>query len=324
MMNRKHVWFFIGILTVMSGCTATEIAAAPVVTVTATEIRQSPTTSSIATEAATGIAPAEPEIQQPSPVATEVLPTLAPERWEDWPVVPEGVSARTIEIYQQGLAMGNNPQAFSKIGDCETYTQWFLYDFDQGSKAYNLGPYDNLQSVIDYFEGSYERLSVATKQGFTAASIMTTLWADPEKCVQGDSPMTCELRLHKPSFAIVALGTNDASNPDRFEENYRKVVEACIANGVVPILATKADNLEGDGTINATIVKVAQEYDVPLWNFWAALQDLPKQGLQDDGAHLTWYRNDFSDPRALEVAAWPQRNLTALQVLDMVRLGVSQ
>ena len=72
--------------------------------------------------------------------------------------------------------------------------------------------------------------------------------------------------------------------------------EACIENGVVPILATKADNLEGDGTINATIVKVAQDYDVPLWNFWAALQDLPKQGLQDDGAHLTFYPNDFSDP----------------------------
>ena len=220
--------------------------------------------------------------------------------------------------------MGNDPHAFSKIGDCETHTTWFLYDFDQGSNAYDLGPYSDLQNVIDYFEGSYERLSVATKWGFTSASIMTTLWADPEKCVNGDTPISCELRLHKPSFAIIALGTNDSSNPERFEENYRKVVEACIANGVVPILATKADNLEGDGTINATIVKVAQEYEVPLWNFWAALQDLPKQGLQDDGAHLTFYPNDFSDSRALEEAAWPRRNLTALQVLDVLRLMVNQ
>ncbi len=255
---------------------------------------------------------------------TEILPTAAPERWEDWPVVPEGVSERTIAIYRQGLAMGNRPNAFSKIGDCETHTTWFLYDFDQGSNAYNLGPYGELQSVIDYFDGSYERLSVATKWGFNSASIMTTLWADPEKCVFGDTPISCELRLQKPSFAIVALGTNDSSNPERFEENYRKVVEACIENGVVPILATKADNLEGDGEINATIVKVAQEYDVPLWNFWAALQDLPKQGLQDDGAHLTFYPNDFSDPRALEEASWPRRNLTALQVLEVVRLGVNQ
>ena len=323
-MKKIQIWFLIGLVTVLSGCSPKEIAAAPTVSVPVTDIPFTATFVPTATVAPTVTVPAVQETPDPSPVATEVLPTAAPERWEDWPVVPEGISERTIAIYQQGLAMGNNPHAFSKIGDCDTYAHWFLYDFDQGSNAYNLGPYDDLQGVIDYFEGSYERLSVATKPGFTSASIMTTIWADPEKCVNGDTPISCELRLHKPSFAIVALGTNDASNPDRFEENYRKVVEACIANGVVPILATKADNLEGDGTINATIVKVAQEYDVPLWNFWAALQDLPKQGLQDDGAHLTFYPNDFSDPHALEEAAWPRRNLSALQMLEVVRLGVNQ
>lgn len=323
-MRKLQIVFLVGILLIIAGCSATEPVTASELTIQATETPLQPT--ELPTAMAVLTIPDIPveKTQELSPTATEVLPTPAPERWQDWPVVPEGVSERTIAIYQQGLAMGNNPHAFSKIGDCETHTTWFLYDFDQGSKAYNLGPYGDLQGVIDYFEGSYERLSVATKWGFTSASIMTTLWADPEKCVYGDTPISCELRLHKPSFAIVALGTNDSSNPERFEENYRKVVEACISNGVVPILATKADNLEGDGTINAMIVKVAQEYDVPLWNFWAALQDLPEQGLEDDGAHLTFYPNDFSDPQSLEEASWPRRNLTALQVLDAVRVGVTQ
>lgn len=322
-MKKMQALFLFGLVIFSTGCSHKEIAAAPTITMPLVS-PQPVTIAPTETVATSSGVPVPLETPAPSPTATEVLPTAAPESWEDWPVVPEGVSAKTIEIYQRGLAMGNDPHAFSKIGDCETHTTWFLYDFDQGSNAYNLGPYGDLQSVIDYFKGSYERLSVATKWGFTSASIMTTLWADPEKCVYGDTPISCELRLHKPSFAIVALGTNDASNPDRFEENYRKVVEACIENGVVPILATKADNLEGDGTINATIVKVAQDYDVPLWNFWAALQDLPKQGLQDDGAHLTFYPNDFSDPHALEEASWPRRNLTALQVLEVVRLGVNQ
>ncbi|MEP7359802.1 MAG: hypothetical protein ABI847_21300, partial [Anaerolineales bacterium] len=34
-------------------------------------------------------------------------------------VVPT-VSARTIEIYRAGLALGNSPRAFAKVGDCNT------------------------------------------------------------------------------------------------------------------------------------------------------------------------------------------------------------
>ena len=49
--------------------------------------------------------------------------------------------------------------------------------------------------------------------------------------------------------------------------------------GVVPILATKADNREKDERINRDMAMLAAEYDLPLWNFWAALSDLPDRGL---------------------------------------------
>ena len=83
----------------------------------------------------------------------------------------------------------------------------------------------------------------------------------------------------------------------------------------MPVLATKADNVEGDGGINEVIVRLAKEYDVPLWNFWAAVQPLPYHGLTNDRFHLTWARNYFDQTDIME-NAWPWRNLTALQAID--------
>ena len=97
----------------------------------------------------------------------------------------------------------------------------------------------------------------------------------------------------------------------------RKIIEFFIDKGVIPILSTKADNPEGDHRINEIIASLAVEYDIPLWNYWRAVQRLPDQGLQEDGVHLTWGRNFFDDPEAMQ-RAWPLRNLTALQTLNAV------
>lgn len=237
----------------------------------------------------------------------------APEDWENWPVIPR-ISSRAVEIYQIGLSKGTSPRSFSKVGDCETITEWFLADFDKGSKFYDLGGYQHLQEVLDYYEGSYERLGVAAQRGFTAASVMNPYWRNTEICEKTETPLACEFRLHNPSLAIIMVGTNDAVKPASFEKNLRAVIEASIQEGVVPLLTTKADNLEGDHRINFTVAKLAYEYDLPMWNFWRSLQDLPNHGLQEDGAHLTWGPNDFSEPTNL-LKAWPVRNLTALQVL---------
>jgi hypothetical protein len=69
-------------------------------------------------------------------------------------------------------------------------------------------------------------------------------------------------------------------------------------------------------------VKLAVDYDVPLWNFWRAVKDLPNHGLQEDGVHLTWAGNHFDDPDAMS-HGWPVRNLTALEALDAVWRGVT-
>ncbi len=175
--------------------------------------------------------------------------------------------------------------------------------------------------MIDYYKGSFGRKSLAARRGFNAASLLTPFWADQTQCKADESPLACEYRILRPSFALVMLGTNDVPRKDAFEENLRRVIEFSLDQNVLPVLATKADNLEGDESINATIAGLAQEYGIPLWNFWAAVQPLPSHGLVEDGAHLTHAPNRFGDPVAMKTA-WPWRNLTALQVLQAVWQGV--
>jgi hypothetical protein len=239
----------------------------------------------------------------------------------DVPILPT-VSERARDLYARGLRLGNNPAAFSKVGDCGSSPSWFLGVFDDDPSFYRLGEHTYLGEVIDHYQGSFGRISVAARSGFNASSVFSPLWSDPAVCEPGEGPLECEYRLHRPSVAFIMLGTNDRWHQAEFEGRLTEIVEYTIDRGIVPILATKPDNLEGDGSINATIVRVAAAYDMPLWNEWGALQDLPDGGLQEDGAHLTWEPNWFDNPVVMR-SGWPVRNLTALQSLDVVWRAVT-
>ena len=274
-------------------------------------------------------APAEQAID--SPTETLTVPTVTPtpkpplekDAWMQMPVVPEGVSDAMREVYQRGLEMGNDPTHFSVIGDCQNVSSYFLSIYENPDE-YSLGDeYAYLQPTIDYYQGSFSRVSVAVKGGFNAAAVISPLRSDKSVCNANESPLDCELRLWKPSVVFVSMETWWSQKPEEEYAKYmRKVLDRIIDNGSVPIIATKADNLEGDNAINATVAQLAYEYDIPLWNFWAAVQPLPDHGLSDDGFHLTFARNFFDDPKRME-NAWPWRNLTALQSLDAVHKSLT-
>ena len=254
-----------------------------------------------------------------SPVIT---PALSCEEWHSWPVIP-GVSETARELYRRGQEGGNNPRAFSKIGDGEISTAWFFTAFDLGDSYYDLGPYQELHSVIENFTGSFERIGMAARRGFNTHKIVDPAMGDPAACETDESPLTCELRLRRPAFAILSLGTNQVWEPEEFETGMRQILDTLVLQNVVPILSTKGDNLEGDHRINRTITCLAHEYDLPLWNFWSAIQPLPAHGLQPDLEHLTYSgKTDFDDPDAMR-SAWTVRNLTALQALNAVWMGVT-
>lgn len=268
-----------------------------------------------AIETATTLVTAVPVTPMEEPT---IAPTLAPDAWRRLPVIPASLDPRVNAIYQRGLELGNNPQAFSKVGDCGATPAWFLGDFDRGPRFYRLGDYSTLQPTIEYYSGSFNRTSLAGKEGFTAASVFAQLWADRSQCQAGETPIACEYRVHRPGLAFIMLGTNDVWHKDSFEPQMRKIIEFSIENGVIPILSTKADDREGDGSLNATLAQLSVEYGIPLWNYWSAVQGLPNRGLQEDEAHITWAPNRFDDPQAMQ-RGWPVRNLTALQMLDLLR-----
>lgn len=264
----------------------------------------------------------------PEEETLQVSGTVYPQKWMNVPVVPE-VSERAQDIYQRGLEMGNDPQAFSKIGDCQNITDYwrtgFLSIFEDPEK-YSFGEeYDHLQSAVDHFQGSFGRKSLAVAGGLNISAVQAPLRADPSKCASTESPLACEIRRHNPSIVIISFEEWWHNKPaEEYAGHLRTIVEYAISQGTVPIIATKADNLEGDHAINRVIVEVAQEYDVPLWNFWRAAHALPGHGVKEDGFHLTYGGgcNQFENPVCLKYA-WPIRNLTALQAIYTVWQGVS-
>jgi hypothetical protein len=102
--------------------------------------------------------------------------------------------------------------------------------------------------------------------------------------------------------------------PERYVQYMHQIIDYAIAHGAVPILSTKADNVEGDNSINLANATLAYQYDLPLWNFWRAAQALPNHGLDParaDGFHIS-------------MDAWATRSLTALESLDSVWRGTQQ
>jgi hypothetical protein len=256
------------------------------------------------------------------PTATaQPTPTLGPDDWQNFPVIPAGVSEHAKEIYRLGIANGTNPERFSKIGDCQNINTYFLALFDDPTR-YTLGEgYQDLQPAIDYYAGSWSRDSIAIRGGFNVASVFNPWFNNKELCDKNESPVDCELRVNRPSVVIISMETWWTGDATKYEGYLRKIVETVISYGAVPILATKADNVEGDHTINRSIARVAYEYDIPLWNFWRAVQPLPRHGIESDGFHITHGLNDYSDPLNLR-NAWPTRNLTALQTINAVWLAL--
>ena len=259
-----------------------------------------------------------PEIPSATP---DFCASLPKNWWMKLPVVPD-ISKNVKVIYKKGQAMGADPTHISKVGDCQSIRQYFFGNFDN-PLSYRIGPYGYLNPDIEYFHGSFDRLSLAVKTGWNVATVLSPLSGDKTQCAENETPLECEYRVWNPSISIISMETWTKDRPTAaYKEYLRQIVQYTVDRGVVPILATKADNLEGDHSINASIACLAREYDIPLWNFWREVQPLPDHGLREDGFHLTNDHNRYDLESAMQ-AAWPHRNLTALMAVDAVWRAVT-
>jgi hypothetical protein len=248
------------------------------------------------------------------------------------PVLPETLSADLRDIFARGQALGNDPHAFTKIGDCNTDTFYFLTAFDWGQ--YDLGPYETLEPTIDYFAGWFEHTSLAGKIGFNALTVLDPLWSDPQICQpeNGEGPLACEYRLHRPSAVVMMFGPNDMLNltETQFADAVRGIIDLSLAQGVIPVLTTFTWHEDNQWLtalrFNMILVDLADEYGVPLINFWRAALPLRNRGLVADYTHLTTslpggdYTIIFEDEET--PSGYALRNLLTLQMLDHLRREV--
>jgi len=256
-------------------------------------------------------APTRTSSRTPVPPTTEA----DVEAWKSLPVIPESIDPSLQKVYASGLTLGNDPHAFSIFGDCQSRPADFFGVFETDAAVVeNLSA--ELREVVDNFAGSFNRESPTAQDGTTPGSLLWTQWHRGDYgCTFAETPVECELRIHRPSLVIIQVGTHFES---RNTEYLRRVILQLLDAGVVPLLATKADNREKDERINRDMAMLAAEYDLPLWNFWAAVSDLPDRGL--------YTRDDrpLQGPIYLTEEAALRHRMTGLAALNAVWRAVAE
>lgn len=267
--------------------------------------------------------------------ATPATAAPAPISLDDMPILPN-ISPKMVALYKAGLAQGNNPRVFTKLGDCMTDNPDFLRPLAEGKTEW--GEYAALKRVVEQFKGvparseqgwrddSFATTTIASAGGFNVAGPLDATWADPKWCKSGEHPLACEYRLAKPSIAVIMFGTNDvtATEPPDFERYLRDILSETLKHNILPLLNTfpaRPENPEKSQALNQIVVKVGREMDVPVINFQRAIAGLPNKGVDPNNTtHLSLpagARSDVFTTDGLKGGA-NMRNLVTLQALDAV------
>jgi uncharacterized protein YraI len=237
------------------------------------------------------------------------------------PIVP-AISGHARAIFADS---GNDAHILLKVGDCNSEYWDFLGPFGNGN--YDLGAYSSLESTVEFFRGSFAQTSITAHGGYTVLSTLDPMWAGNGHCLPNETPLNCELRTRRPAVAVMMFGPNDVFHltTAQFDSAVRQVVNTTLENGTIPVLTTftwcRSDQFNQVGLdFNMSLVRIAQDYDIPLINFWRAAQSLPRCGLLDD-THLSTPVMTTSGYFNGEEQRTGQtlRNLITLQTLDAIR-----
>lgn len=184
--------------------------------------------------------------------------------------------------------------------------------------TFNIDRYvPSLRATQNYFGNSFRHVSFAANGGFTSAAMNDPVWADGANCGTQQTPFECEIFVNRASIVFIQVGTGDQYTWRVYEPNLRRMVDTALKKGVLPVLLTKADNLEtvqGGAPadfINNMVRKVARDFDVPLIDFYTATRQLPNNGLFDEG-DLDFHLSD---------AGMDLHLLLTLQALDKIWRG---
>jgi hypothetical protein len=160
------------------------------------------------------------------------------------------------------------------------------------------------------------RDSVTSYIGLGVNSVLNPMFGNAagyKECDPKETPLSCELRIAHPAVVLIGMGTNwKPAGEISFEKYLRVIVEQVLETGALPILATKADNVEQDWKLNLAIAQVAYDYDLPLVNVWRSVQDLPNHGIESP-------KNIY-----LTGDGWMRRNQAWMSTLQKVYMALNE
>ncbi len=197
------------------------------------------------------------------------------------------------ELYRRAVRAGRLPNMISVIGDCNVEHPVFFGRLAAGAFDYYTSP--RLRRVAQRFMPAFQRRSLATSGSFNSLTPFDSTWSDPAQCKPDEGPLPCELRQSQASLLLVAIGTGDTFLWRDFEKHYDAIIAYALDNAVVPILMTKADDLESrqggapPDYINSVIRRLGARYGVPVIDFARAARLLPNNGL------LTEHKEDLNE-----------------------------
>ena len=165
---------------------------------------------------------------------------------------------------------------------------------------------------------AFTTVKIATFAPMPRASVNTAADVKPGRRINA---RTANLKsFNNPIIIFVRLGSNDAGAPSGYRYNMKQVVETSIANGVIPVLVTKADRFEGPDNINNNILReLAAEFNVPLLEFDIIAETLPNRGLKANDVHMEELigPHDFTLPETMQ-SGHAIHDLIALMMLDAI------
>lgn len=236
---------------------------------------------------------------------------------------------RAKALFAQAVKAGRDARMFSIAGDSNS-----TWQRDMGRVASGVFDYDKygfLRTIVARFDPAIARVSKAVGGGYRAADMFLPEMAAPKGCNAGEGMFACELRESRAAIVFIQLGTGDKFVWSEFEANTRRMIDHALANSVLPVLVTKADDIESIqggasfGHINDTLRRLAAEYQLPLIDFYAATRtlptvpnpELPKRPLTQFGLQDEWgyYFHLTDEGRTLRV-------FSSLMMLDAITRGI--
>jgi hypothetical protein len=270
-----------------------------------------------------------------------LLAVLAPDSRADWrtaPAVPHldaGAKKRLLGTLRWGRALGNRAAVFAKVGDSLSASPAFMQAL--GCPRWRRSGHPELDLAVKRFRatalpgGSADcgRVNSFSRNSSAARPLMPSPWANypggslDAKCQPDETPLRCEVRLIRPAYAVILMGTNDASVAIQYDVDVRQgfiaamseTVTTARALGVVPVLTTippRTDSATAESVtegLNEALSGLAAARHVPLINLWRAVDPLPGYGISTDGIHLSLFGGSvctgICDPASCAPACQP-------------------